>query len=256
MPFHSTLTARERILLYSEPGCGKSSAVVSIAKLLKLTKTLSAHVYVIDNDKSYGLMIESIPDLPVTLIEVYEFPEYLQALKFLLPKLQPNDWLVCDLLSEAWPSVQEYYTNQVFGTDIGSYFLKVRTNAQQQNEFDGWTDWKVINKLYFDFARPFVYKSPCHVIGCATADPVSRGKGNVSGDDKETLSVFGSVGFKPDGQKRLKHQFNTTIFLHKDLRGNYLMTSVKDRERQLFTAEPISNFALDYLKNHAGWVIE
>lgn len=258
MSFESPYQFRERILLYSEPGCGKSSCVISIAKFLKATKS-DAHIYVIDNDMSYQMMAELSGLDNMTIYPVYEWMEYGQALKSILPKLRPNDWLVCDLISEAWPCVQEYYTNQVFGQDIGSFFLKVKTELNKDNAFDGWKDWGYINKLYFDFTRPFVYKSPCHIIGCATADAIMRPKSGGGGqgvsDDKETISVFGAVGFKPDGQKRLKHQFNTTIFLHKSLKGEYLMTSVKDRERELLISRPVNNFALDYLKGVAQWKI-
>lgn len=257
MTFQSPLVARERILLYGEPSTGKSNAVVSIAKLNKITHTDST-IYIIDNDRSYDMTTEQL-DLPIVVYNVYEWMEYIDTLKTILPKLRSNDWLVCDLISECWPSVQEFYTNQVFGQDIGSYFLQVKQDLNKDTEFGGWTDWKYINKLYFDFVRPFVYKSPCHILGCATADPIQRPKGGsgkaAAGDDKETVSVFGQVGFKPDGQKRLKHQFNTTIFLHKSLRGEYLMTSVKDRERVLQISTPLNNFAIDYLKGVAQWTI-
>lgn len=256
MSFESPLKARERILLYGEPGVGKGNAVISIAKLLQLTKSESC-VYVIDNDKSYLMETEQSGLENTVVKEVYEWEEYVETLKAVLPLLQPNDFLVCDLISEVWAVVQEYYTRMIFGNDIGAYFLQVKQDMKKDTEFGGWTDWKYINKLYFDFVRPFVYKSPCHIIGVATADPINRGGrgGSTAGDDKETVSVFGPVGFKPDGQKRLKHQFNTTIFLHKSLKGEYLMSSVKDRERQLMTAKPVNNFALQYLREVAGWQI-
>ena len=254
--FSSPLTARERILLYGEPGVGKGEAVLSIARMLKATKS-PGRVYVIDNDKSYlfAAELQSLGDYLI-VEEVYDFPEYRDALNKFLKKITPNDFLVCDLMSESWSAVQTYYTDQIHG-DEAAYFLEFRKrSAAGGNALDGWTDWQYINKLYFNFAKPFVYKSPCHIIACATADPVARPKaGSTVGDDKETISVFGSVGWKPDGQKRLKHQFNTTIFLFKDNRSIHRMTSVKDRGRSLIIGQEVHNFAIDYLKNVAQWKV-
>lgn len=257
MPFTTTLEARERILLYGEPGVGKSKQIIEIAKFLKATRS-SSHIYVVDNDRSYKLMVaaNNVSDY-VTVYEVYDYQDYIKAKLSIMPKLKPDDFYVCDLMSELWDTTQTYYTEQVFKGDMGAYFLTVALNPKQDTEFDGWTDWKVINKLYFDFAKPFVYASPCHVIATSSASPVVRKKNANAkvGDDKETVSVFGSVGYRPDGQKRLKHQFNTTIFMHKNPRGEFIMTSVKDRERELFSSKRVNNFAIDYLKGVAGWTM-
>jgi len=260
MPFISSIPARERILLYSEPACGKSHAVTELGKLLSATQSPS-HIYVIDNDKSYTKSVALNGLSNISVFEVYEWPEYGDALSKIFPQLHRDDWFVCDLASEAWPAVQEYYTQEVFGEDTGSFFLRVKTELQRDTEFGGWTDWKYINKLYSSFMRPFIYKSPCHIIACSTADPVARSTGSGGGrssvgDDRETISVFGGVGHKPSGQKRLKHQFDSTLFLHKDLRGRYLYTSVKDRGRPLHIGEPMISFPLTYLKGVAGWQIQ
>lgn len=266
MPFTTTLETRERILLYGEPGTGKSKQIIEIAKFLKATRS-SSHMYVVDNDRSYKLMVaaNNVSDY-VTVYEVYDYQDYIKAKAAIMPKLKTYKWpgtdhlvsddfYVCDLMSELWDTTQTYYTEKVFKGDMGAYFLTVALNPKQDTEFDGWTDWKVINKLYFDFAKPFVYQSPCHVIACSSATAVVRKKdANAKvGDDKETVSIFGSVGYRPDGQKRLKHQFNTTIFMHKNPRGEFVMTSVKDRERELFSSKRVNNFAIDYLKGVAGW---
>ena len=259
MAFVSPIEARERILLYGEPGTGKTKQIIEVIKFLKVTKT-PFHAYAIDNDRSWKLMVDkhNLEDY-VTVYEVYEYPEYMEAAKKIIPKLHPNDLYICDLASELWPTTQEYYTDQMYHDDIGKFFLDAMTSGKD-HEFEGWTDWKVINKLYFSFMRPFVYKSPCHVFATSTADPVMRPKSGANAskvaDDKETISIFGSVGYKPEGQKRLKHQFNTTILMHKDSRDKFIMSSVKDRERELFRNKPVNNFALDYLKGVAGWQLK
>lgn len=253
--FKSPLEARERILLYGEPGTGKSNAVISLAKFLAATKSPST-IYVIDNDRSYSYVVEKLGLTNVRVYNVFDFPEYAASLNAILKLVKPDDWLVCDLMSEAWSAAQTYYTDQIHG-DEANYFIKVRQamkDPTKENVLDGWTDWQYINKIYFDFSKPFVYKSPCHILATSTSDGVMRAKpGSTVGDDKDTINVFGSVGHKPEGQKRLKHQFNTTIFCWKDNRGTYRMTAVKDRERELIIAKEIKNFALDYLKDVAGW---
>lgn len=257
MAFQSPLVARERILLYGEPGTGKSHAIVQLAKFM-MSASPTTNFYVIDNDRSYKLTqeINSLSNMAVK--EVYDFPEYREALDTFLRLIKPNDFLVCDLMSESWSAAQTYYTDQVHDNEA-NYFLQVRAamkSPTKENVLDGWTDWQYINRIYFNFAKPFVYKSPCHIIATSTADPVARPKpGSTVGDDRETLTVFGSVGWKPEGQKRLKHQFNTTIFVFKDNRGVHRFTTVKDRERPLIIAQPLNSFPIDYLKSIAKWVI-
>lgn len=256
--FQSPLQARERILLYGEPGTGKSNAVISIAKFLKSTHS-AGRIFVIDNDKSYQRVAElmGLGD-HLQVEECYDFPDHRAALEKFVRTVRPDDWLVCDLMSEVWSCAQTFYTDSVYD-DEANYFLKVRqamNNPAKENVLDGWTDWQYVNKIYSAFARPFIYKSPCHVIAVSTAEPVSRAKpGSTVGDDKETISVFGSVGFRPEGQKRLRHQFNTTILMHKDNRSRYLMTTVKDRDRELVVSQPVNNFAIDYLKGIAQWTL-
>lgn len=255
MSFSSPLVARERILLYGEPSVGKSHTVVSLAQFLQSIDP-SICIYVIDNDRSYQMAKELLHLDNMVVAQVYSFPEHRAALDAALAILKPNDWLICDLASEVWPTVQSYYTEMIYDDEV-NYFLKLRaamSNPAKENVLDGWTDWQYINKAYNAFIKPFVYQSPCHVIATSTAEPVARPKsGSTVGDDKETVSVFGGVGFRPEGQKRLRHQFNTTIFLSKDGRGEYRMTTVKDRNRELIVGQPIHNFAMDYLKGVAGW---
>jgi len=244
----------ERILLYGEPGTGKSHAVITLAKFLEATHS-DAYIRVLDNDRSYRRAVENNNLSHVAVEDVYDFPEYRKSLTEFLRASQPNDWLVCDLMSEAWTAAQTYYTESVYGDDA-NYFMQVRaamTNPNKENVLEGWTDWQFINKQYFAFAKPFVYKSPCNIIAVSTADPLNRTGRNV--DDKETVSVYNQVGWKPEGQKRLKHQFDTTIFMFKDNSSNYRMTSVKDRDRALLVSRPVNNFAIDYLVTTAGWTI-
>lgn len=254
--FSSGWSFPERILLYGEPGVGKTKCYLEIAKLSKITGS-DAKFYVIDNDRAVEMMADSMHLDNVKVENVYEWEEYMVALKKLMKLVRPSDFLICDLMSETWTAVQSYYTDQVFGDDIGSYFLKVKRDMEgKDREFEGWTDWKVINKLYFDFTRPFVYKSPCNIIAVSGAAPVVRSKGTSTvGDSKETISIYGQVGYKPEGQKRLAHQFNTTLFLSKDSRGEHIITTLKDRERELLQGTRLKNFALDYLKGPAGWTM-
>lgn len=255
MPLTTPHKYPERILIYGEPGVGKSNAVIQTAKFLSQTSTPSK-IFVIDNDRSYVRAAENNNITNMQVADVYDFPEYRDALSLFIKSVQPHDFLVCDLMSEAWTAAQTHYTDSVYG-DEANYFLQVRSQmsnpTKDGNVLEGWYDWQYINKQYFAFAKPFIYRSPCHVIAVSTADPISRSGRNA--DDKETLTVFSSVGYRPEGQKRLKHQFDTTIFMFKDNSGGYRMTTVKDRDRELVTSAHVVNFPVDYLMRVANWTL-
>jgi len=72
-------------------------------------------------------------------------------------------------------------------------------------------------------------------------------------DDAKTVSVFGSVGHKPEGQKTMQYVGRTTMMLDHPRKDLWRMTTVKDTGRGLVERMGFTEFATDYLVGVAGW---
>jgi len=169
----------ERILLFGPAGSGKSTAAASIASMAAKTKS-DARFHVIDTDLAWDrMLIEGYPEL--TNVEVYvalDWPEYREALSKIRSVVRPNDWVVVDLASNAWETVQAYFTEQVFDRDIGDYFLQVRkelkTGKKSLEAFSGWVDWSVINAMYKTWINDLLFKTRANVICTAKMEGLRR----------------------------------------------------------------------------------
>lgn len=243
----------ERILLFGPAGSGKSTAAASIASMAQKTRS-DARFHVIDTDLAWDrMLIEGYPDL--SNVEVYtslEWPEYKESLAKIRSVIRPNDWVVVDLVSNAWETVQSYFTEQVFDRDIGDYFLQVRkdlkTGKKSLEAFSGWVDWSVINAMYKTWTNDLLFKTRANVICMA-----KMGKVHQDQDDKATRLLFGQHGVKPEGQKSLAYQFHTVLLTGEPRTGEYTLTTIKDRERAQLDKTPVKKFALDYLVKIGGW---
>lgn len=250
-----TKRTRERILLYGGPGVGKSRSWLTIAWRAQKSGS-DARFYCLDTDQAIDRMIdEGFGELGnVEVKSVFEWPEYESGLKEFLSRVRPEDWIICDMIDMAWEAVQAYFTDEVFGKDIGAYFLEARKAMSEKDRnlktFDGWRDWQVINKLYLSWINKLVFRSPCHVLCTAKAEPI-----NSDLDGEELKKVYGPYGARPKGQKHLGHNFHTVLFLQKKKHDEYTFTTVKDRERQAVEGKRLVDFALQYLVAQARWKV-
>lgn len=253
MEIRTPFKARERILLYGGPGVGKSRAVLSTARSIP-----SARFYVVDNDLSYGRLLETefsdVQNVIVFDVDSDDWEEQLAAAQKASDQCQPDDWFVFDMLTETWQAVQSWFTEKVFGVDHADYFMQLRIQKEAQKEKDrrpvhmmNDDRWIVINRQYKKLQRTVLTCSG-HVICTSEAASIDS-----NFDDKETKSEFGEYGLKPKGQKRWAHIFSTVLLLKKSRSGVWSMTTVKDRGRTEMLDKPINDFAKDYLMLVAGW---
>ncbi len=284
------MPTRERTLSMGITGSGKSYQWLKLAESLLETGSIFR---CLDTDNAITYMLDTqFPHLkPVNHGNVYvypmfEWPEYKQALAWLMRKpidaailktmddelakdhkrpIKDDDWGVVDMADNAWSSVQRYFTTEVFGADMGDYFLETRKQLHARGNKDakgkavssivpealkGWTDWVVINKLYDDFILPIVYRLPCHVYMSTKVEMVDRGE-----KDAEIKMLFGDIGVRPSGQKKLGHQMHT-IFLLIPGADKWMITTVKDRAgRKYFDKTPLISLHMQYLVAKAGWPI-
>ena len=250
---HSPRRSRERILVYGDTGSSKTTSYLNVARWLQRSGS-SARIYVADTDNAVPDMLdEGYDDLNnVVVTPVYGFDEYQDWIKQTVSVVNPDDWIVVDMLGDAWTAAQRYFTERVFGADLGNYFLRVREynemTEKDKREFDGWTDWKVINKLHQDFTNLLCLRNTCHVLCATKQTPV-----NARIDDSTMVGTYGRFGVRPEGQKHLGHSFRTVLLVQHPSKNRWTIQSVKDRERRALEGAELSDFTLVYLKGVAGW---
>lgn len=269
MPVVETLKSpyrsRERILAFGHEGCGKSSAVLSIAR-----KCPDSTFYVIDNDNAYDRLLETdFTDVwgndniqfageHFGKAPMNDWFNNVAAIEYVVNNMTRDDWLVIDMTSKLWALVQEAFTERIFGKEIDDYFLHVRQlkassgdNKKALGAYDGWKDWPVINAMYNKGVAEPLLNCPGHLYVVAESTKLS------DDDDKGMRDLYGPFGVKPAGQKRTGHIMQTVLFFTKESRTQtFKLSTIKDRGRPVWTDEPWSDFAVDYLVNTAGWEVK
>lgn len=281
----------ERVLSMGITGSGKSYQWLQLARTLKPAGVIFRCLDT-DNDIDYMLRTQFQDLLPENGGNVYvhlafDWPEYEQGVAWVQQKgltpeqlgkmdkylvaayktpLKRIDWVVTDKINNAWSTVQRYFTSEVFGEHMGEYFLQVRKEMQSgvrktakggmpsspvMEGLDGWKDWSVINKLYDDWILPIIYRIQCHVYAATDVDKLDKG----TDKDPELLNLFGDLGIKPAGQKKLGGQHHT-IFLFLPGKDSWFVTTIKDRAgRPYFKKIPMKSLYMQYLVAKAGWPI-
>lgn len=253
-PLHS----RERILGYGKEGAGKSNGWLTIAEAYP-----DIPVFCIDTDDSVQRLLETdyadLHNVHAAVAQnwedfdkhVEEFLKRIAAWVAAHPPKRKEDypWLVIDMSDVTWDMVQNYFTEQVFSKGIDDYFLQTRirmakSGGSKENNFEGWTDWPVINKI-FQAVWNKVAKGggPYHLFITAGTAPITG---------LENKSLYQHLKMMPRGEKRMGHRVHTVLMFHSDAKGWYI-SSAKDRGRQLLDEHRVMNFSISYLRKIAGW---
>jgi hypothetical protein len=263
MAFKQTLVSpwpfRERLLLTGGGGSGKTEAVLQIARHIE-----EGDMYIFDNDYSFAYnraLATTFQDVDERgNVHVHEETEgtwesTMQVLSETIEEADPSkDWLVVDSVTPTWDYVQNWYQRQVYGEDKASHMVALR--AQHSDDMEKYhkammedMNWPAVKAEYARLYR-MIQKWKGHLI--LTAEAKALGKK----EDDETRMLFGHIGFKPGGEGRLHHVSSTTVFMFHPARGVWKATTAKDRNRDEMENTPIENFAMDYLKDIAGWELK
>jgi len=241
----TNVLVREKILVIGAPGSGKSYSGLTIARCFPDNR-----FFIMDSDDAIPRMLNTeFADLKnVTVFPCNDWPDYEQAAKAVGKEAKEGDWLIIDLISEAWTAVQNYYVRTVFQKDPGEYFMKVRLelddSAKNLSALSGWVDWVVIKRVYNDWLREIKYKLPTHIYATASIRAAR------DADEREIKEMFAG-GKMPEGEKHLGHEFHT-ILSAEHLHDGWVMSTIKDRGRQLMNRQAMPNFGLGYVIAVAG----
>lgn len=239
--------ARERILLYGLQGCGKSTAVLSIAKLVP-DRTI--HVLDTEGDVYDRLLVGSdITNIKSHGVLPDDWDSQIAAAKEISEEIGEDDWFVIDSISPTWPAVTSWYVDRVFDQNVEDYFLAAREAAKGGNPLDGWKDYSVINKQYGAFYNLMLRASMskrCHLLWTAEAAEIR----DDAPRDKQLL--YRGIGYEPSGQKRIGYVPHTIIWLRQD-RGSWGWQTVKDQGVRGGVEGELTDFGRQYLGGVAGW---
>lgn len=266
--------AKERIYLYGGSGAGKSWAWLTIANLADKTGS-DAQFHVIDTDRAAQLAIDPGGDFHhladrIHIHDVFEWEEYLDASKQIVKDISPNDWIIIDMLSNAWELLPGWWIQNVFQENQTDYWAtQRRVNLGIEDSEDGkgfggmkgGVDWVYIGKVYKEWEMRMSMGARCHVMALAAESEISD-QWDKSGEQRATYKLAG--GFKPVGEKRTPHRFHSTMRIRR-VAGETELFLVRDRYKEaiwqekatrgyvLEVKEGPTGFAMAYLKGIRGW---
>lgn len=244
----------ERILLFGGGGVGKTNTVLSVAAGIA-----EGEMHVVESDYSLAYDRALATDFAEAAdrVHVYaatpDWQDFLSRVQEAVTAANPEcDWLVIDPVSSSWDWVQEWALDAQYGMDLVQMLVDLKKQYGTDSKGYGaalseMMNWNLVKKEYAKLYRA-IQRWKGHLILTAEA----KATGNREKDD-ETKMLYGPLGFKPAGEGRLKHIASTTLFLDHPKRGQWRMTTIKDRNREEMERETIDNFAIDYLVARAGW---
>lgn len=246
----------ERLLLFAGGGGGKTEAILQIARHIAL-----GHMYVYENDISFAYdralatTFQDVDEAGKLTLSHSEgtWENTLELVGKMVAEADEDagDWLVLDSMTPTWEQVRSWYLQQVYGEDAAGYMVQLK--HEHADDLTAYSkaladsmNYDIINKEYNKlYNLLFSWKGNLAVTAEAAAISTR--------DGAEEAMLFGHLGFKPGGQKRLHHIASTNLFLVHKSRAVWLMSTAKDRNREDMENEEVGNFALDYLVSYAGW---
>lgn len=258
---HAPSTRRERVIVYADNGGGKSSTYINLADWMVRTAS-NRRIHLLDTQNQWPANSggDSYFDKVVswTYLERGKFDTWRTAAERLRATVHPDDWIVVDMITDAWPQAQSYYWGQKSGnSSLAELWMK---NRPQDVAGDHGTNWGIINKYYDEFRLPILNAS-CHVLLLATAKSIRKpNEGGKGGDSLDIRSFYGKIEMQMEGQKDLRGDGHSVIYAF-EANGKYRYSTVKEMgpigrpKRAMLNNEDVTDrgFVQGYLMKVAGW---
>jgi hypothetical protein len=290
-------TRRERILLFGGSKAGKSFTYLGLMHFARLTKT-DSHFWIIDNDnatEAIGLypggthgdllgeqrgeeMGEELTKLEYEKATIWipeTFDSYHGIADQIRKDVQPEDWIVIDMLSNLWEIMPDWWIGNVYGENSWEYYAAVRKSIEAGDEGSGergfgghsGVDWQYIGKVYRKWEKRLTLYAPCHVIAYSAESEI-QAHHDKTGEKRAQYAI--TSNFAPKTEKGASHRFHTVGRVQKRLGRDgktakeRTITFVGDRDREAMLDERLGRsqtltlsegpkFAQDYLVKIAGW---
>lgn len=247
---------RERILLYGGGGAGKTNAAITL-----IEHACAGRAYIVETDYTASWARAIYSDFPEIegLVEIrnpdVNWDAWTAELEEVVSKADPDvDWIVIDSISPTWEMCQNWWLEQMYGSDLPRHMAQLK--KEYGNDSKGYgravTDtmnWPLVKKEYAARVIAPLQRWKGHLVVTAEAKAV----GDL--DNDEVKMLYGPVQMKPSGEGRLMYLASTNVQLAHPKRGVWVATTVKDRNREEMDKEPFEDFGLEYLTETAGWEI-
>jgi len=223
---------QETILAYGLPKHGKTFAYCSIIEYF-LKK--GGKAYIISTDSGFARTAktyfkEKIKDIynRIDLEMVYDINSILKYYNSIKNKLNKDDILIFDLVSDIWEWAQNAFVEELSHGDVQSFIARAMKDIKSFGTLDS-NKWNYVKALH-KFVEDIITRKPCNFVGVCTEKntevEVIKGKSSA----KQQLSDLGfdDLTTRPGGHKLLPYKFETIIRIgQKD--GKYFMQVVGDR---------------------------
>lgn len=247
----------ERLCIFGEGGSGKSNAILNWARYMP-----DVQFWVKDTDISFaydrGLALE-YPDVDergnVHVLLSSNWDEYIETGEQIVRDGKPGDVFVVDNGTFPWQWVQDAHAQAQYGKDIDVFLAELRRqyagdNKEYAKALSEGMQWPIINKKFqAGFYRPF-HSWRGHAVIVAQAKSTKNEK------DEDMLTQFKVHGAMPAGQKDLAYVMRTNMLMMDRGRGKWAFSTTKDQGRDKVEKVDMTEFAMDYLVELAGWQVE
>lgn len=256
MKLESPYRFRERLLLLGGGGAGKTTAALAMIRASGLPADVIDLDYSMAWDRALDTDFEDARDAVKVHSVQPEWEDFISVLEGLVDTYgdDPDRWLVIDSISPTWELVQNWYVQLAIGNDMGRFLAELRRDSDSVKDYNASIvenmNWPAVKKEYSRTWRAIMsWKG--HLVLTAEAASIKGER------DADQLALYGQVGYKPVGEKRLHHVTSTTLFLEHGKRG-WMFTSVKDRNRDEVEKKVVDELedggmASSYLREVAGW---
>lgn len=269
---------KERHLWYGPPKEGKTNLFLQIARAHQDLGS-SARFYAVSSDLSFEALMMSPMYSGLTNVDwtdVEDMQGFIDAGRKYKEAVNPDDWFLSDLQSDAWSFAQDEYAATLTEARTGHKLIdmgdlwKTRDSSSRKYPIEGW-DWGMPNARYRTYANNLVLRMPCHVVVIEQeAELMSESRSGSSDEDPKVKQMFKHVGMKPKGQKEDPFRFHTILRVQSGKRGengipsSQLITTAGDRvggrrwmgkklRNGMMVGEEIEDFFMDYLVKVGGW---
>lgn len=249
----TTSSAPERIGLYGIEGSGKTKAIAEISAQYRRDQTLGTFHWITAERNSLTRLSDGYADFWENNVAhtFRSWVELREATTAVLGDITSDDWICVENSDRHWQLVRDTYDEHRAkrdNIDLSDMFAIVPPDDDRGR-------WDRINPEYYRWFDPLWGETnPAHLIMTAPqTSVVVAGPKSKWEDSADLKSLYLHLGFRPDTQKAWSARMHTVIWMQRPRIGEWTMTSVKDRERELMQDVPVLTFPASYLVPKGGW---
>lgn len=232
----SKYSPREFILLCGYGGTGKSSAIFSVARLLKRISP-DAVVHCIDTENGMlKLWKTKNPDLDnIQLYLCKDMDEVILTFDETVPKLRAQDWFGFESMARIWEYSQNLGYEEIAGMAKAAY-LRKRLATGGRDAITPSPDhlWQIVKNAHgrsfldpITMLDPLLNKHGCNIIMTTTLGAI-KGEKQRESADRKTARVALGITMDIEGAPRLAYYPDTVVQLTEESDG-FWARILKDR---------------------------